>query len=175
MDDESNRAQGAATSAEVGLSALARARAKLDAMRAAGQKADRLDPIEKARRNTESKALAIAAQCFECVGRGSDPNWRKEVAYCTAYGCSIWPHRPHREQAPADYAAEKREAAVAAYPRDAHSPLRAAAAQPQSRRLAIAGKCYECMGSRRAVATCPSSGCPLWHVRPSWKDGGNKA
>lgn len=49
-------------------SALDRARARLNAMRAAGEKAERVDPIEKAARNPKSKALALRAYWWRWVG-----------------------------------------------------------------------------------------------------------
>ena len=70
------------------------ARAKRAEMRAAGQQSERLDPIERARRNPTSKALAIKAKCFECVGAGSDANPRAAVRDCSIAMCPLHPVRP---------------------------------------------------------------------------------
>ncbi len=154
--------------------ALTRANEKLKEMRSAGIEPERLDPIEKATRNTASKALAIVAMCYECVGRNADPNYRKEVAHCTSWGCSLWHLRPWQELAPPNYGHEKRAAAVADYPKKSAAAF--ATANPESRVRAIRAKCVECMGNTRIP--CPSDfpreraglggyrGCPLWPHRP---------
>jgi hypothetical protein len=67
----------------------------LAAWRASGGVAERLDPIERARRNPSSRALAIKAKCFDCVGRGADPGWRWWVGNCTA-DCPLVPLRPYQ-------------------------------------------------------------------------------
>jgi hypothetical protein len=54
-----------------------------------GTPVERLDPIEKAKRNPKSKVLAIKAFCWDCVG-GS----REEVKLCPCTKCPLWIHRP---------------------------------------------------------------------------------
>jgi len=47
-----------------------------------------------------------------------------------------------------------------------------AAANPKSRKAAIAAKCWDCQGGdadpapKRRIRECPSTGCPLYPVRP---------
>jgi hypothetical protein len=48
-----------------------RLRAGLDAWRAAGSPT--LDPIQRAAANPTSRALAIAAKCYDCQGCDADP------------------------------------------------------------------------------------------------------
>ena len=67
----------------------------LAAWRAAGGVAERLDPIERARRSPASRAFAIKAKCFDCVGRGADPGWRWQVGNCTV-DCPLVPLRPYQ-------------------------------------------------------------------------------
>lgn len=68
-------------------SALESYRAKL----AAGEieKSERLDPLERARRNPQSKVLAIKAMCWECSGAQRD-----EIKNCQVKKCPLWVHRP---------------------------------------------------------------------------------
>lgn len=74
------------------------ARAKAAELRAQGQTIERLDPIERARRNPTSKALAIKAKCFECVGAGSDANPRSAVRECPVTMCPLHSVRPWQER-----------------------------------------------------------------------------
>lgn len=74
--------------------ALQKAREKRDEMRAAGIEVERLDPIEKAKRNPQSKALAIKAKCWECVGCGIDPNPRAAIRDCQVIKCPLHNVRP---------------------------------------------------------------------------------
>ncbi len=53
------------------------------------------NPIELAKANPQSKAMAIRAFCCTCVG-GIVPNWRNEIRYCTALECPLYPHRPYK-------------------------------------------------------------------------------
>lgn len=52
------------------------------------------------------------------------------------------------------------------------NPIEKAAANPKSLRLAINGKCFDCVGAghdpnpRKEIGQCPSTDCPLWNVRP---------
>jgi len=75
---------------------LERAQQKSREMRAAGIAIERLDPLEKARANPASLRLAVNAKCFDCVGRGEDPNWRGEVRNCQLTECGLYPVRPFR-------------------------------------------------------------------------------
>ncbi len=71
---------------------IARERAK--ELRESGVQIVRLDPIEKARANPRSKALAIKAMCWDCVGAGADPNPRGQVRTCQIIRCPLHPVRP---------------------------------------------------------------------------------
>ena len=53
------------------------------------------------------------------------------------------------------------------------NPLEKSQENPNSKALAIAGKCYDCAFDRHAggswktqVRNCPCTDCPLWNVRP---------
>lgn len=54
-------------------------------------------PIEKAKEAPKSKALAIVAKCYECMGGSCSRNWRAEVGKCSSYECPLHPHRPYKE------------------------------------------------------------------------------
>ncbi len=56
------------------------------------------NPIELAKANPQSKAMAIRAFCCQCVG-GMVPNWRNEIRGCTAPNCPLYPHRPYKQAA----------------------------------------------------------------------------
>lgn len=59
----------------------------------------KLNPTERAKQNPRSKALAIRANCFECVGGDATPNWQKEVLNCSlADKCSLFLHRPYQHK-----------------------------------------------------------------------------
>lgn len=155
------------------LTPLEKARLRRAELKAKGE-LEILDPIEKAYRNPHSKKAAIRAMCYECVGRGSDSNWRKEVGNCTAWHCALWPLRPYQHLAPADHGLEKRAEAVKRLP---PGPIATAAVKLQPA-LVIKAKCLQCSGSRATIADCPSRltaeprnksgyrGCPIWPLRP---------
>lgn len=75
-------------------SALDKAREASAAMRAAGVKARRLDPIEKAKRRPTSLRLAITAKCWGCQGGDSDPAPRQRIGTCSVTRCPLHPVRP---------------------------------------------------------------------------------
>lgn len=77
------------------LTPLQKAHQRMQELRASGELViERLNPSEKARRNPNSKALAIKAHCWECMGAGADPNTKQNVRDCTLQSCSLHPHRP---------------------------------------------------------------------------------
>lgn len=78
--------------------ALDLARKRQNELRAAG-KLEILDPIEKARRDPASKAKAIVAKCWDCVGRDADPKPRQRIADCECRDCPLWPVRPWQKMA----------------------------------------------------------------------------
>jgi hypothetical protein len=53
-----------------------------------------LNPIEKAKQNPKSRVLAIAAQCFDCMGQES--GWRNEVKNCPSKNCPLFGLRPYK-------------------------------------------------------------------------------
>ena len=58
----------------------------------------RLNPIERAKLYPKSKAKAIKAKCFDCVGQGYDPNWQKEVRECACIDCPLHNVRPFQKR-----------------------------------------------------------------------------
>lgn len=64
--------------------------------KAKGIKVVRLDPIEKARLNPQSKALAIKAKCCECMGGPDERNWQKAIQGCKSQLCPLHPVRPYQ-------------------------------------------------------------------------------
>lgn len=78
------------------IESLERARQRQRDRRAAGISPERLDPIERARRNPQSLRLAINGKCWDCQGGDADPNPRERIRSCEISTCSLWPVRPHR-------------------------------------------------------------------------------
>jgi hypothetical protein len=76
--------------------ALKRAHEAMRARREAGEVIERLDPMEKARRNPTSRALAIAAKCWDCQGGNADPGVRRRVGECSITRCPLHPVRPYQ-------------------------------------------------------------------------------
>ena len=66
---------------------------------AAGVKVERLDPIEKARRNPKSLRLAINGHCWDCIGAGADPHPKSDIRNCAILECTLWPVRPYQSLA----------------------------------------------------------------------------
>ena len=79
-------------------SALEKARKRREEMREAGESIERLNPIEKARRNPNSLRLAVNAKCWECMGGGLDPGTVRLIRECAAPDCPLWPVRPYRDK-----------------------------------------------------------------------------
>lgn len=77
------------------LSPLERGRQTMMAKRASGELViERLDPIERAKRNPHSLRKAITAACWQCMGCGADPNTRQNIRDCGVPTCALHPHRP---------------------------------------------------------------------------------
>jgi hypothetical protein len=53
----------------------------------------RMNPVEKALANPNSKAMAIRAMCYQCVGgeRAVDT-----IRNCSSHACALYPHRPYQ-------------------------------------------------------------------------------
>lgn len=115
------------------------ARSRTAELRAVGWTPERLDPIERARRNPKSLALAIAGKCWDCVGAGAEAGARDQIRDCSATQCPLRSVRPH------------------------------AGRVTESRRKAIDAKCRRCMGpdlTVRLIRECSVVGCTLHSVRP---------
>ncbi len=64
---------------------------------AAGIVTERLDPMERAKRNPTSLKAAITAKCYDCQGRDSDPHPRWRIGNCVSQQeCPLWNHRPYQ-------------------------------------------------------------------------------
>lgn len=153
--------------------------------------AEILNPLQHAMRDSNSLAKAVKAQCFECVGRGEDSGTRREIGNCTAWRCPLWQHRPYQKQAPKDFGIQQRKAAVAEYAQPSKQAY--AAADPTSRRKAVAAFCWDCMGGENPrdksvhalVENCNSTfpnpqpsgycGCPFWPHRLKYLSKKQKA
>lgn len=66
----------------------------LQAWRLAG--GERLDPIERAKRNPQSRALAINAKCWDCQGGDADPGIRARIRACPITRCALHAFRPYQ-------------------------------------------------------------------------------
>lgn len=49
---------------------------------------ERLDPLERAKANPQSRALAVKAYCYDCCGGSSN-----EVKLCPSTNCPLWNFR----------------------------------------------------------------------------------
>ena len=77
--------------------ALEKARQKREQMKRDGIEVERLDPIQKARKNPKSLRAAINGKCWDCVGADGDPNPRKRIRECLAGDwCPLHPVRPYQ-------------------------------------------------------------------------------
>jgi len=78
------------------LEALEKARAVARARREAGEETIRLTPIEAAQADPNSRAKAIKAKCYECMGGEDSDNWKKSVKHCSSMGCPLLALRPYQ-------------------------------------------------------------------------------
>ena len=77
---------------------LEKAQETLKAKRDAGEKVERLNPVEKAKKNPKSLRLAINAKCYDCLGGNSDPNVTGRIGSCTMLDCPLWNVRPYQRK-----------------------------------------------------------------------------
>lgn len=78
--------------------ALQKAAKRAAEMREAGEM-EILNPLQKSAKNPDSRALALKAKCFECVGgtlESSPENWRNEIRNCTSRICPLLNLRPYK-------------------------------------------------------------------------------
>lgn len=76
--------------------ALDAARAAMQAKRDAGETIERLDPRQRHLETPGSRALAVAAKCFDCVGgKCADGGYRKAVRECPSTKCALYAFRPY--------------------------------------------------------------------------------
>lgn len=55
-------------------------------------------PIERANDKPDSLRCAITAKCYECVGMGTDGNYRDIIRTCTSYSCPLYKLRPYQKK-----------------------------------------------------------------------------
>lgn len=78
---------------------LALARAAYQAKIDSGEltRADRLDPMQKAQKTSNSLRNAINAACYDCVGGSHTQAWREEVRNCpVGQKCALWNVRQYK-------------------------------------------------------------------------------
>lgn len=56
-----------------------------------------LDPVQRYHKHPDSRALAIKAKCYQCVGENCDPNFRGRIGNCPAKSCALWNFRPYQK------------------------------------------------------------------------------
>lgn len=80
------------------ISGLEKARLRMQERRDSGEEIviERLDPLEKAKRNPNSRKLAINAKCYECQGCNADPAVKWRIGNCEVEGCPLHPFRPYQ-------------------------------------------------------------------------------
>jgi hypothetical protein len=79
---------------------LRNARLKLAEIKAAGGKVERLDPIEKSKKEPGSLRLAINAMCWHCAGKGADgiEFTKTTIRECTVFSCPLHHQRPTNQK-----------------------------------------------------------------------------
>jgi hypothetical protein len=60
--------------------------------RDAGEVIEKLNPVEKAKKNPKSLRMAINAKCWEC-----SCEQRLEITNCTCVSCPLYPVRPYQK------------------------------------------------------------------------------
>lgn len=78
--------------------ALQKAAKRAAEMRESGEM-EILNPLQKSAKNPDSRALALKAKCFECVGGtldASPDNWRNEIRHCSSKTCPLMPWRSYK-------------------------------------------------------------------------------
>ncbi len=78
------------------------AREKREEMKAQGISVERLNPAEKLAKNPTSFRAAINAKCFDCMGAGCDPGWKRAIGECTVVKCGLYALRPYQSLAERD-------------------------------------------------------------------------
>lgn len=53
-----------------------------------------LNPIEKANKHPTSLKKAVAAMCYDCMGR--ETSYRADIRTCAALECPLFGHRPYK-------------------------------------------------------------------------------
>ena len=81
---------------------MKQARARQRELAEAGELIIEHNLMKKAAADPRSKAKAIAAFCFHCMGgtidQLPDGGWKELIRTCTAPGCPLYRHRPYRER-----------------------------------------------------------------------------
>lgn len=67
---------------------------KEDAQEPEGGKS--FDPVAKARANPKSRAMAVRAYCWTCMGGGRQPNVQSAISACSVTSCALHHVRPYR-------------------------------------------------------------------------------
>jgi hypothetical protein len=55
-----------------------------------------MSPLDRAKAMPSSYAKAVRAKCWDCVGRGADPDWKGAVRECQITSCGLWHLRAYR-------------------------------------------------------------------------------
>jgi hypothetical protein len=56
------------------------------------------DPVGRSAAKPHSKALAIVAKCWQCIGGNGDPNPRQRIRECEVPRCALYPVRPYQRK-----------------------------------------------------------------------------
>lgn len=76
---------------------LERAQEAMRAKREAGEEVERRNPMEKHLDEPSSRALAVAAKCFDCVGGlNADGGYRRCIRECASPRCPLYNFRPYK-------------------------------------------------------------------------------
>lgn len=81
---------------------LTKARLRLAELKASGQSVERLDPIQKSKREPGSLRLAINAKCWDCAGAGADgiEFTKTTIRECSVQRCPLHHQRPYQPDLP---------------------------------------------------------------------------
>ena len=68
----------------------------LEDARATRKGVESLNPLQKLQRNPKSRAQAVKAMCWQCMGEGNDSGWRWGIGNCTIPDCALYHFRPYQ-------------------------------------------------------------------------------
>ncbi len=144
-------------------------------------KPERLDPIEKAKRNPTSLRFAIRAKCYDCSGFTRADVTDCDMPDCELYNLRPWHKPPLKKLVNGSGTVLSEKSVMKKYSCSdllilqercnsdgtLLSPYAKLKDNPKSRRAAINAYCFWCSCEQyKEVRLCPAENCPLHYLRP---------